>query len=226
MLSSDQIAGERYELGQRVKAYIYEVKNTPKGPNIFLSRSHPCFLRRLFELEVPEIYNGIVEIRSIAREAGARSKISVNSLDDNVDSVGACVGPRGLRVQNIVLELGGEKIDIIKYDSDPERFIANALSPSRVVAVYINDEEKVATVIVPDYQLSLAIGKEGQNARLAAKLTGWKVDIKSEQQFAEESEYNEDDYQIEDSVEDAPEEKVDISCEDSEDELKGTELDA
>lgn len=222
MLSSDQIAGERYELGQRVKAYIYEVKNTPKGPNIFLSRSHPCFLRRLFELEVPEIYNGIVEIRSIAREAGARSKISVNSLDDNVDSVGACVGPRGLRVQNIVLELGGEKIDIIKYDSDPERFIANALSPSRVVAVYINDEEKVATVIVPDYQLSLAIGKEGQNARLAAKLTGWKVDIKSEQQFAEESEYNEDDYQIEDSVEDAPEENVDIP----EDELKGTELDA
>ncbi len=190
MLPPDQIGGERYELGQRVKAYIYEVKNTSKGPNIFLSRSHPHFLRRLFELEVPEIYDGIVEIKSIAREAGARSKISVHSLEEKIDSVGACVGPRGIRVQNIVAELGGEKIDIIKYDKSPEHFIANALSPSKVDRVFINEEDKIATVVVPDYQLSLAIGKEGQNARLAAKLTGWKVDIKSESQFIEDNASN------------------------------------
>ena len=187
MLPSDQINGERYEIGQRIKAYIYEVKNTSKGPNIFVSRTNSCFLRRLFELEVPEIYDGIVEIKSIAREAGARSKISVHSLDERVDSVGACVGPRGLRVQNIVAELDGEKIDIIKYDKDPEKYIANALSPAKVLAVYVNEEAKMATVVVPDYQLSLAIGKEGQNARLAAKLTGWKVDIKNESQFMEEA---------------------------------------
>lgn len=184
MLPSDQISNDNYQVGQRIKAYIYEVKNTPKGPNIFVSRSHPYFLRRLFELEVPEIYDGIVEIKSIAREAGARSKISVYSQDDKVDPVGACVGPRGLRVQNIVSELGGEKIDIIKYDRDPERYIANSLSPSKVMYVDVHEEEKVARVVVPDYQLSLAIGKEGQNARLAAKLTGWKVDIKSESQVA------------------------------------------
>jgi N utilization substance protein A len=190
MLPPDQIAGERYEVGQRIKAYIYEVKNTSKGPNIFLSRSHPYFLRRLFELEVPEIYDGVVEIKSIAREAGARSKISVHSLEDKIDSVGACVGPRGIRVQNIVSELGGEKIDIIKYDKIPEHFIANSLSHSKVYRVYINEEDKIATVVVPDYQLSLAIGKEGQNARLAAKLTGWKVDIKSASQFVEENASN------------------------------------
>jgi len=198
MLASDQIFGERYEVGQRIKAYIYEVKNTSKGPNIFVSRSHPYFLRRLFEMEVPEIYDGVVEIKSIAREAGARSKIAVYSLDDKIDSVGACVGPRGLRVQNIVSELDGEKIDIIKYDKDPERYISNALSPSRVVAVNINEMDKVARVIVPDYQLSLAIGKEGQNARLAAKLTGWKVDIRSESQMSDY--YNEIDAEIDDEV--------------------------
>mgnify|MGYP000961125248 FL=1 len=187
MLPPDQISGERYEIGQRIKAYIYEVKNTSKGPNIFVSRTNSYFLRRLFELEVPEIYDGVVEIKSIAREAGSRSKISVHSLDERVDSVGACVGPRGLRVQNIVSELDGEKIDIIKYDKDPEKYIANALSPAKVLAVYANDEAKMATVVVPDYQLSLAIGKEGQNARLAAKLTGWKVDIKNESQFMEEA---------------------------------------
>jgi N utilization substance protein A len=187
MLPSDQISGERYEIGQRIKAYIYEVKNTSKGPNIFVSRTNSYFLRRLFELEVPEIYDGVVEIKSIAREAGSRSKISVHSLDERVDSVGACVGPRGLRVQNIVSELDGEKIDIIKYDKDPEKYIANALSPAKVLAVYVNEEAKMATVVVPDYQLSLAIGKEGQNARLAAKLTGWKVDIKNESQFMEEA---------------------------------------
>lgn len=186
MLPSDQISSERYEVGQRVKGYIYEVKNSSKGPSVFVSRSHPYFLKRLFELEVPEIYEGLVEIKSIAREAGARSKISVYSTDENVDPVGACVGPRGIRVQNIVSELNGEKIDIIKFSKDPENFIANALSPSKVVAVLINDNEKKARVIVPDYQLSLAIGKEGQNARLAAKLTGWKIDIKSESQVEEE----------------------------------------
>ncbi len=197
MLHSDQIKGEKYEPGQRIKAYIYEVKNTSKGPNIFVSRSHPFFLRRLFELEVPEIYDGIVEIKSISREAGARSKISVYSLDDKVDAVGACVGPRGFRVQNIVSELGGEKIDIIKYDREPERFIANALSPSKVLAVHVYEEEKVARVIVPDYQLSLAIGKEGQNARLAARLVGWKIDIKSESQYTEEyEEYNEEGLEV------------------------------
>ncbi|HCF70028.1 MAG TPA: transcription termination/antitermination protein NusA [Syntrophomonas sp.] len=182
MLPADQIPGERYELNQRIKTYIYEVKNTSKGPNIFVSRAHPYFLKRLFELEVPEIYDGVVEIKSIAREAGSRSKISVLSMDERIDSVGACVGPRGIRVQNIVTELGGEKIDIIKYDRDPGRFISNALSPSKVIAVDLNEEEKIARVIVPDFQLSLAIGKAGQNARLAAKLTGWKVDIKSESQ--------------------------------------------
>jgi len=204
MLPADQIAFEKYTVGKRLKAYIYEVKNTSKGPNIFVSRSHPFFLKRLFELEVPEIYDGIVEIKSIAREAGSRSKIAVYSLDDKVDSVGACVGPRGLRVQNIVNELGGEKIDIIKYDKAPERFISNALSPSQVIAVNVNEEEKKARVIVPDFQLSLAIGKEGQNARLAAKLTGWKVDIKSESQVTDENDMKvysninpDDDYEVE-----------------------------
>ncbi|HWP98628.1 MAG TPA: transcription termination factor NusA [Syntrophomonadaceae bacterium] len=198
MLPQDQINMERYEVGQRLKAYIYEVKNTPKGPNIFVSRSHPYFLRRLFELEVPEIYDGVLEIRSIARESGARSKIAVNSLDEKVDPVGACVGPRGLRVQNIVSELNGEKIDIIKYDRETERYIANALSPSKVVSVRLLEDEKVARVVVPDYQLSLAIGKEGQNARLAAKLTGWKVDIKSESQVTDLlEEYEPEEYESE-----------------------------
>lgn len=188
MLPSDQMPTEKYELGQRIKAYIYEVKNSPKGPNIFVSRTHPYFLRRLFELEVPEIYDGVVEIKSIAREAGFRSKIAVYSLDDKVDSVGSCVGPKGLRVQNIVNELNGEKIDIIKYDNNPEKYIANALSPARVIAVTVNQAEKAAKVVVPNNQLSLAIGKEGQNARLAAKLTSFKIDIKSESQVAEEFE--------------------------------------
>jgi transcription termination/antitermination protein NusA len=188
MLPSDQIFTERYEVGQRVKGYIYEVKNTSKGPSVFISRTHPYFLKRLFELEVPEIYEGLVEIKTIAREAGSRSKISVYSMDDKIDSVGACVGPRGIRVQNIVNELNGEKIDIIKYHKDPEKFIANALSPSKVLAVEIDSDSKKARVIVPDYQLSLAIGKEGQNARLAAKLTGWKIDIRSESQAEEEFE--------------------------------------
>lgn len=210
MLPPDQVPTENYEIDQRIKAYIYEVKNTPKGPNIFLSRSHPYFLRRLFELEVPEIFDGVVEIKSIAREAGFRSKISVFSLDDKIDSVGACVGPRGLRVQNIVNELGGEKIDIIKYDRDPEKLIANALSPSKVLAVFVDETEKVARVVVPDYQLSLAIGKEGQNARLAAKLTGYKVDIKSESQLDEDDIYLFQNVSEDHDASDEYEEDVDI----------------
>ncbi|MGE5454531.1 MAG: transcription termination factor NusA [Methylocystaceae bacterium] len=185
MLPQDQIAMETYYPGMRIKGYIYEVRRSAKGPQVFLSRAHPNFLKRLFELEVPEIYDGLVEIKSIAREAGARSKIAVYSRDEKVDPVGSCVGPRGIRVQNIVRELGGEKIDIIKWSADVAEFVANALSPSRVVYVNVFEAEKTARVVVPDYQLSLAIGKEGQNARLAAKLTGWKIDIKSESQFSE-----------------------------------------
>src|SRR5690606_31220227 len=162
-----------------------EVRQTTKGPQVIVSRSHPGLLKRLFELEVPEIHEGIVEIRAVAREAGNRSKIAVSSRDPNVDPVGACVGPRGMRVQAIVQELKGEKIDIIEYSADPERFVANALSPARVVRVYTNEDEKSARAVVPDHQLSLAIGREGQNARLAARLTGWKIDIKSESQMAE-----------------------------------------
>lgn len=183
---AEQIPGETYVQGNRIKAYVAEVKKTNKGPQIVLSRTHPGLLKRLFELEVPEIQEGIVEIKSVAREAGHRSKIAVYSSDETVDPVGSCVGYRGLRVQAVVDELGDEKIDIVKWNEDPAKFIANALSPSKVVSVAINAEEKISRVIVPDYQLSLAIGKEGQNARLAAKLTNWKIDIKSESQAADE----------------------------------------
>ncbi len=182
---AEQIPGETYAPGDRVKAYIVEVKKTTKGPQIFVSRTHPGLLKRLLELEVPELQDGVVELKSVAREAGYRSKIAVFSRDENVDPVGACVGPKGMRVQTIVNELHGEKLDIIKWDSEPSKFVASSLSPAKVVAVEIWEDEKVARVIVPDYQLSLAIGKEGQNARLAAKLTGWKIDIKSESQMAE-----------------------------------------
>ncbi len=182
---SEQMNGEDYRQGDRIKAYITEVRRTTKGPQILVSRTHPGLLKRLFELEVPELHEGIVELKGITREAGARSKIAVCSREENVDPVGACVGPKGMRVQNIVNELNGEKIDIIKWNPDPSKFVANSLSPAKVVAVEIWEEEKVARVIVPDYQLSLAIGKEGQNARLAAKLTGWKIDIKSESQMKE-----------------------------------------
>ncbi|MGI6513436.1 MAG: transcription termination/antitermination protein NusA [Syntrophomonadaceae bacterium] len=188
MLPQDQIPGENFAQGQRIKCYIAEVKKTAKGPQITVSRSHPGFLRRLFELEVPEIFEGLVEIKSIAREAGYRSKIAVSSRDDNVDPVGACVGHRGMRVQNIVRELNGEKIDVIKWSQDMSVYIANALSPAKVLQVEIDEAEKSSRVIVPDHQLSLAIGKEGQNARLAAKLTGWKIDIKSESQVFKEEE--------------------------------------
>jgi N utilization substance protein A len=181
---SEQMPNETYKHGDRIKAYIVEVRKTTKGPQIYVSRTHPGLLKRLFELEVPELEEGIVELKSVAREAGARSKIAVYSKDENVDPVGACVGPKGARVQNIVNELNGEKIDIIKWDPDASKYVASSLSPAKVVAVEIWEDEKVARVVVPDYQLSLAIGKEGQNARLAAKLTGCKIDIKSESQMA------------------------------------------
>ncbi|MCR5758092.1 MAG: transcription termination factor NusA [Selenomonas sp.] len=183
---AEQIPTETYSHGDRIKAFIVEVKKTNKGPQVVVSRTHPGLLKRLFELEVPEIQEGIVEIKSVAREPGNRSKIAVWSKDESVDPVGSCVGYRGMRVQAIVDELGSEKIDIVKWSEDPAKFIANALSPSKVVSVAVNEVEKVSRVVVPDYQLSLAIGKEGQNARLAAKLTGWKIDIKSESQAADE----------------------------------------
>jgi transcription termination/antitermination protein NusA len=185
---SETMPGERFKHNDRVKAYITKVEKSTKGPQVFLSRTHPGLLKRLFELEVPEIYDGIVEIRSVAREAGFRSKIAVSSRDEQVDPVGACVGHRGMRVQTVVNELRGEKIDIVRYSEEPVEFVSNALSPSKVVSVNVEEEEKVARVVVPDHQLSLAIGKEGQNARLAAKLTGWKIDIKSESEAAETAE--------------------------------------
>ncbi|MCC5909841.1 MAG: transcription termination/antitermination protein NusA [Clostridiaceae bacterium] len=179
---TEQIPNEQYNHGDRVKTYIVEVKKTTKGPQVLVSRTHPGLIKRLFELEVPEIHDGTVEIKSISREAGSRTKIAVESRDPNVDAVGACVGPKGARVQTIVDELRGEKIDIIKYSEDPSAFIASSLSPAKVITSEVDVENKTAKVVVPDYQLSLAIGKEGQNARLAAKLTGWKIDIKSESQ--------------------------------------------
>lgn len=181
---NEQIPGEIYQYHERMKTYIVEVKRTSKGPQIMVSRTHPGLLKRLFELEVPEIHDGVVEIKSVAREPGMRSKISVYTADSNVDPVGACVGHKGMRVQTIVGELRGEKIDIVKYSEDPAQYVANALSPAKVVRTAVNEGEKICRVVVPDYQLSLAIGKEGQNARLAAKLTGWKIDIKSETQAA------------------------------------------
>ncbi len=183
---NEKMPSDNFQLGDRVKAFITRVEKTTKGPQVFVSRTHPGLLKRLFELEVPEIYEGIVEIKSVAREAGDRSKIAVYSHDPNVDPVGSCVGPKGMRVQTIVNELKGEKIDIVKWSEDPAEYVANSLSPSKVLHVAVNEEEKMTRVIVPDYQLSLAIGKRGQNARLAAKLTGWKIDIKSESQAEEE----------------------------------------
>jgi transcription termination/antitermination protein NusA len=177
---NEQIQGETYRPHDRIKVYITKVERTTRGPQVIVSRTHPGLLRRLFEMEVPEIYEGIVEIKSIAREAGDRSKISVYAHNEEIDPVGSCVGAKGARVQTIVNELNGEKIDIVEWSEDPVVFVANALSPSKVLDVQVNEEEKSTTVVVPDYQLSLAIGKRGQNARLAAKLTGWKIDIKSE----------------------------------------------
>jgi len=188
LLSSEQTSGEDYNFNERLKAYVVEVKKTTKGPQIFVSRTHPGLVKRLFELEVPEIHDGVVEIKGISREPGSRTKIAVFSRDENVDPVGACVGHKGIRVQEVVNELRGEKIDIIKWSINPAEFISSSLSPAKVLRVDIYENEKSARVIVPDYQLSLAIGKEGQNARLSAKLTGWKIDIKSESQLRAEIE--------------------------------------
>src|SRR5437667_2158452 len=183
---SEQVDGERYEQGSRIKAVITEVRSGTKGPQVILSRRDPELIKTLFELEVPEIADGLVEIRGVAREPGYRSKIAVESHAQGVDPVGACVGPRGSRVRMVVSELRGEKIDIIPWNTEPARFVAKALSPARVREVYIDDESRDATVVVPDDQLALAIGKEGLNARLAARLTGWKVDIVSDTEFAQQ----------------------------------------
>jgi N utilization substance protein A len=183
---SEQVLSERYRIGQKLKVYLVEVQHSSKGPEIILSRTHKGMLKRLFEMEVPEIFNGAVEIMSIAREPGSRSKVAVRARQENVDAVGSCVGLRGIRIQNIVNELQGEKIDVVQWHKEPSVYLANALSPAQVMRVDLNEEENGTLVVVPDRQLSLAIGKEGQNARLAAKLTGWKVDIKSSTEAEEE----------------------------------------
>lgn len=195
----EQVPGERFEVNDRLKAYIMDVKHSLKGPQIYLSRSHPGLVKKLFELEVPELTDGTVEIKAIAREAGSRTKMTVYTEFENVDPVGSCVGNRGARVQSVVNELDGEKIDVIPWSDKPEELIANVLSPAKVEDVFIvsdSDEEKAALVVVPDYQLSLAIGKEGQNVRLAAKVSGWKIDIKSHSQYYQDEDadgvYDED----------------------------------
>ena len=202
----EQVPGERFEVNDRLKAYIMDVKHSLKGPQIYLSRSHPGLVKKLFELEVPELTDGTVEIKAIAREAGSRTKMTVYTEFENVDPVGSCVGNRGLRVQSVVNELDGEKIDVIPWSDEPEELIANVLSPAKVEDVFIvadNDEEKAALVVVPDYQLSLAIGKEGQNVRLAAKVSGWKIDIKSHSQYYQDEDADEiydDDMSYDDST--------------------------
>ncbi|MFL5766310.1 MAG: transcription termination factor NusA [Actinomycetota bacterium] len=183
---AEQVPSEPYRHGERLQAYITEVRRGTKGPQIVVSRSHPGLLRKLFEMEVPEIAEGIVEVKAVAREPGHRSKIAVASREPGVDPVGACVGPKGSRVRNVVTQLRGEKIDVVPWSEDPSTYVANALQPAKVKEVRTDPETQTALVIVPDYQLSLAIGKEGQNARLAARLTGWRIDIKSETQFGEE----------------------------------------
>jgi N utilization substance protein A len=177
--AAEQVRTERYRVGQRLKVYLLEVVRTSRGPQVIVSRSHPDLLRRLFELEVPEVLNGIVELKSIAREAGYRSKIAVAARQEGIDPVGCCVGLRGIRIQNVMRELNGEKLDVVSWSPDVSAFVANALSPAQVLSVELDEDEGIATMVVPDKQLSLAIGKEGQNARLAAKLTGWRIDIKS-----------------------------------------------
>jgi len=186
MLVKDQIPNETYRVNDKIRAYVVNVEKGVKGaPQVLVSRSHPDFVRKLFEFEIPEIYEGLIEIKSVARDAGNRSKVAVYSTNENIDPVGSCVGQKGIRIQNIINELKGEKIDVIEWDEDPSIFIAAALLPAQVMAVDIREEERFAQVIVPDDQLSLAIGKAGQNARLAARLTNWKIDIKSEAQFRE-----------------------------------------
>ena len=213
LAENEQVKGETFKPTERIKVYILEVKDTPKGPRILVSRTHPGLVKRLFESEVAEVKDGTVEIKSIAREAGSRTKLAVWSNDPDVDPVGACVGVNGARVSAIVNELRGEKIDIINWDENPAILIENALSPAKVIAVMADPDEKTALVVVPDYQLSLAIGKEGQNARLAARLTGFKIDIKSETQARESGDfydYDEDDdeYYEDDEYEESSEEEV------------------
>lgn len=198
LTESEMVKGENYRPNDRIKVYIYEVRDTTKGPKIMVSRTHPDLVKRLFESEVAEIQDGTVEIKSITREAGSRTKMAVWSNDPNVDAVGACVGYNGSRVNTIVDELRGEKIDIVNWDENPGQFIQNALSPAKIVAVFADPDEKSAKVVVPDYQLSLAIGKEGQNARLAAKLTGYKIDIKSETQAKDAEGFRFEDYIFDD----------------------------
>jgi len=193
LMPGEQVPSDKYRQGQRLKIYVVEVQKTTKGPQIMISRTHSGLVKRLFELEVPEIQNGVVEIKSVSREAGSRSKVAVWSNDPNVDAIGACVGTRGTRVQSVVDELNGEKIDIIKYSNNPEEFIAAALAPAKVISCEANEEERICNVVVAANQLSLAIGKEGQNVRLAAKLTGWKIDItKSKEDDLEDHETQQD----------------------------------
>jgi N utilization substance protein A len=206
--NSEQMHNERYKHGMRIKVYIVEVRKTSKGPQILVSRTHPGLLKRLFELEVPEIAEGYVEIKAVAREPGHRSKIAVISNDRNIDPVGACVGARGSRVRMVVNELKGEKVDIIPWNEEIEEFVSNALSPSKVNEVIMYPDEELSEVIVPDSQLSLAIGKEGQNARLAAKLTGWRIDIKSESQARDEREEQSYSEEEEEEIEEAEDEEV------------------
>ncbi len=194
LTEAEQVKGEVFRPTERIKVYVHEVKNTPKGPRISVSRTHPELVKRLFEAEVTEIKDGTVEIKSIAREAGSRTKIAVWSNNPDVDAVGACVGMNGARVNAIVEELRGEKIDVVNWDENPGNLIQNALSPAKIVAVFADPDEKTAKVVVPDYQLSLAIGKEGQNARLAARLTGYKIDIKSETQAKDAPGFRYEDY--------------------------------
>ena len=186
MLTKDQIPTEHYHVNDKIKGYVVDVERGEKGvPQAIISRTHPDFVRKLLEFEIPEIYEGLIEIKSVSRDPGLRSKVAVYSPDENIDPVGSCVGQKGIRIQNVINELNGEKIDVIEWNADPSIFISSALLPAQIMAVDIKEEEKFAQVIVPDDQLSLAIGKAGQNARLAAKLTGWKIDIKSESQFRE-----------------------------------------
>lgn len=221
---SEQVKGENYQVGDVIKAYVFEVRKTYKGPQVFLSRSHPGFIRRLFELEIPEIEDGTVEIINIAREAGSRTKITVATQFENVDPIGACVGNRGLRVQHIADEIHGEKIDIIEWSEDPETLISNVLSPATVSKVIIHSlDEQIATVVVPDFQLSLAIGKEGQNVRLAARVSGWKIDIKSESQYQES---HEDDYEYDDEIEYEDDNDLDNEGDDNLDDVENNDLDS
>lgn len=210
----DQMPNEQYEPHDRIKVFVTKVENTSKGPQVFVSRTNPGLVKRLFEQEVPEIYDGVVEIAGIAREAGDRTKVAVRSTNDSVDAVGTTVGPKGARVQAVVNELSGENMDVVQWEEDPVDYIANALNPAQVIAVQFNDEDndRSCTVIVPDYQLSLAIGKKGQNARLAAKLTGYKIDIKaeSEVEFVDDDELEAEDEEVEDQTgQDAGEQAAD-----------------